>query len=108
MELIINHDLATAQSEFHRPRIFTLDLVARLAAVNSAARRLRALGFRVIDEDASPDDAGKPILQIDLNGLDQARLLNLCDASTYVAGCRITGVVLDVRVLVDLRGEPHA
>ena len=116
MELIINHDLATIQSEFHRPRIFTLDLVGRLGIVNAAARRLRALGLRIVDEDAAPNDGSLPIIAINLNGVALEDLRNLCDVSTlHMQGDRpaqLTGVFLGARILVPLgaqqQGACHA
>lgn len=65
--------------------VFTPERVRQLAAANSAARRLRDLGLRVISEDVFPDDAGAPILGVALSGWARESLCRLCDVSTWHA-----------------------
>lgn len=63
------------------PTIFTPQLVARIAQVNQTARTLRSLGYRIVDEDVSPNDGGSPIIQIDLNGLSTRAVFHLASCS---------------------------
>ncbi|MGX9692951.1 hypothetical protein ACTJNK_21645 [Achromobacter anxifer] len=101
MELIsITADVQPAPSEFHRARIFTNQMIGRLQDSNSAARALRTAGYRILDEDAAPEDGGKPILMVDLQGRDAEGLLNQCDASTRHTAGRITALYQGVRLIV--------
>jgi hypothetical protein len=47
-----------------RFRVFDADCVARLALLNASARALRGLGYRVLVEDITPLDGGRPSIQI--------------------------------------------
>lgn len=101
MELITTDGIQAVSSVFHQPRILTHDLVGRLAECNAAARAVRAMGYRVVEEDAAPNDGGKPVLLVDLNQQPVERLLNQCDASTRLAATgRITGLFQGVRIIL--------
>lgn len=101
MELItITADVLPAPSEFHRARILTNEMIGRLQDSNSAARALRTAGYRILDEDAAPEDGGKPILMVDLQGRAADGLLNQCEASTRYDTGRITAIYLGVRLIV--------
>lgn len=94
-------EIQTVPSDFHRPRVFTLDLVGRLAEANTVARKLRAMGLRVVDEDAAPHDGGKPVLLVDMNGHPLNYLRSFCEVSTvHAVDGRMTGLMDGVRILV--------
>lgn len=108
MELITPMDVCAVSSAFHKPSVLTADLVGRLTESNAAARALRSHGFRVAAEDPIPDDGGRPILLIDLNGHVLNRLMMECDVVTTVQGIRATGIYRGVRVIVELdAGKGH-
>lgn len=89
----------------HQPRVLTRDRVGRLTESNTAARALRAMGFRVTGETPFPDDAGSPVLLLDLNGRKLQALLDECDASTRRPGGHISARFHGVRVVVKDEGE---
>ncbi|MPT28061.1 MAG: hypothetical protein E2602_14405 [Achromobacter sp.] len=82
------------------PRVYTPVRVAQMAVANAAVRALRALGLRVIDEDLFPEDAGAPILLVDLCGMPAEYLRGMCEASTRQADGRITALFQGVRLAI--------
>lgn len=75
-------------SEWVAPTILTPPVLERIAASNAVARKVRALGYRIVDEDVSPDDGGTPILQVDLRGMPTRPLvlLSVCGVRNAAAG----------------------
>ena len=54
--------------EFSRPvpaRIFNVDFCERLATMNSVARNLKKMGYRILSEEALPDMFSKPLVMIE-------------------------------------------
>ncbi|MAL01358.1 MAG: hypothetical protein CL536_04325 [Alcaligenaceae bacterium] len=77
MQSILNIPEIKSPSAWTMPTILTGELLQRMSVMNHTARKLRALGFRIIDEDVSPDDGGSPIIQLDLRGLTSRPLQHL-------------------------------
>ncbi|GEM_PF-4367375 len=48
------------------PRVFTLARVERLGRANSLARRLKAMGYRIVCETPLPVDGSAPSISVDL------------------------------------------
>lgn len=86
-------------------RVLTPERVARLAAANAAARKLRVVGLRVLDEDLFPDDDGAAILLVDLNGWPLGALRDMCEASTWHAHMGTLTAQFDGVRLVVARGN---
>lgn len=61
------------------PSIYTPARIERMGRANSVARKLRALGYRIVAEDPIPDDDGSPIIQLDVGTLPQRSLIHLGD-----------------------------
>lgn len=84
---------------FAMPTIFTPQLIERMSLINRTARTLRALGYRVIDEDVSPNDGGSPIIQIELNGLSSRAAFHLASCSVRDTRSGLERITIDgVRV----------
>jgi len=94
-------DDAPSITERHlQPSVFTADVQRCLAESNAAARALRDMHYRVIAEDPIPNDDGRPILLLDLNGQSAERLLNQCHASTRLSETgQVTAHFMNVRVI---------
>ena len=89
------------------PRIFTAARVEKMAVANAAARALRALGLRVIDEDLFPEDQGAAVLLVDLRGMPTEYLRGMCEVSTRQADGRITALFQGVRLTIQQDGVRH-
>lgn len=89
------------------PRIFTAARVEKMAVANAAARTLRALGLRVIDEDLFPEDQGTAVLLVDLRGMPAEYLRGMCEVSTRQADGRITAQFQGVRLAIQQDGVRH-
>lgn len=94
-------DRTHSDTERHlQSSVFTAAVLRRLADSNTAARALRDMRYRVMAEDPIPNDEGRPILLLDLNGQPAERLLNQCHASTRLSATgRVTAHFMDVRVI---------
>ncbi|MFY1847070.1 hypothetical protein [Achromobacter dolens] len=89
------------------PRVFTPARIEQMAAANAAARSLRSLGLRVIDEDLFPKDQGAPILLVDLGAMPAEYLRGLCDVSTRQADGHITAQFQGVRLAIQQNEVRH-
>ena len=67
------------------PIIYTPARIDQLARSNATARRLRTLGYRIINEDAWPDDDGAPIIQIDVSEVGDRSIRHLAEGLTFNA-----------------------
>lgn len=84
------------------PTILTGELLQRIATMNNTARKLRALGYRIVDEDASPNDGGSPIIQVNLRGLTNRPLQHLASCAVVNTAAGFERVTIDgVRVFWD-------
>jgi len=95
MGALIDFPGAQSPVQCARPSVFTEPVVARFAQSNHVARKLRQLGYHVIDEDVCPDDDGSPIIQIAPPGAFERslRLLAGCVTTTpEVVRLQIEGV----------------
>lgn len=99
MGQLLNFPSAEAFPAYAMPTVFTPELIARMSLVNQVARTLRALGYRVVEEDIHPNDDGSPIVQIDLNDLNTRPLLHLASCSVVNTNAGYERVTIDgVRV----------
>lgn len=67
------------------PTIYTPERIDQLSRSNAVARRLRQLGYQVIDEDVWPDDGGAPILRLDASAIGDRAVRRLGCGLTYNA-----------------------
>lgn len=77
MGTVIPLTSAPPQSTWSMPTILVAPLTEDIARANRIVRRIRDLGYKVVDIDLSPDDGGSPIIQIDLNGIGDRSLMLL-------------------------------
>lgn len=65
LQLVTRHTEPSQEAATHR--VFTDSLMGRLVTLNTAMRALRAMGYRAIKQEISPQGGGKPCVQIERN-----------------------------------------
>lgn len=104
--LITFPTMLQSPSPWTNPTIFTPERIEGMGRLNAVARKLRELGYRIIDEDNFPDDDGSPIIEIDLIDVGDrpVKLLSVCAMSNATTGIeRVT--INGVRVFWHLERE---
>lgn len=98
MGAILNFPQHQAAGLSPQPTVLTQDVIARIGLCNRVSRRLRQLGYRVVDEDACPNDQGSPIIEINPMDIRTKLLENLASVMVTLPG-GVTRIQIDgVRV----------
>ena len=76
------------------PSVYTPARIERLGRANDVARKLRSLGYRIVEEDPFPDDDGVAILQVDIGRIGARPLHHLggCGMRNTVTGFESTTI----------------
>ncbi|PVY62286.1 hypothetical protein C7440_1779 [Pusillimonas noertemannii] len=77
------------------PRVFTLARVERLGRANSLARRLKAIGYRIVCETPLPVNGSAPSISVDLGTCGVQPLYALGNGSLRDARAGVERVLID-------------